>query len=62
MAKNPKKQNKKYKSSNPEYAKGMRDIKFGNAAGVHDDRPNRERSRNDSLRAAIRRSRDESEK
>lgn len=55
------KPNKKYKSANPEYAKGMREIRRSNAAGTHDDRPNRERSRKDSLRAAIKRSRDESE-
>ena len=52
---------KPYKSANPKMAEGMREIRRSNAAGTHDDRPNRERSRKDALNAAVKRSRDESE-
>lgn len=50
---------KPFKVGNPNYIEGMRQIRQSNAAGTHDDRPNRERSRNDALRSAIKRSRDE---
>jgi hypothetical protein len=61
MTQKPKKPNKKYTSANPKLAEGMREIRRSNAAGTHDDRPTRERSRKDALNAAVRRSRDESE-
>lgn len=41
--------------ANPEYAEGMRQLRRSNAAGSHDNRPRRERSRADAKRAAIRR-------
>jgi hypothetical protein len=41
--------------ANPEYAEGMRQLRRSNAAGSHDNRPKRERSRADAKRAAIRR-------
>ena len=50
---------KPVKIANPAYAEGMRQIRSSNKAGTHDERPNRERSRKDALRAAIRRSRNE---
>lgn len=44
---------------NKAYIDGMRQIRRSNAAQPMDNRPNRERSRQDQLKAAIRRSRDE---
>jgi hypothetical protein len=41
--------------ANAEYIAGMREIRKSNAAGSHDNRPKRERSRRDAERAAIRR-------
>jgi hypothetical protein len=41
--------------ANPEYAQAMRELRRSGAAGTHDNRPKRERSRQDSKRAAIRR-------
>jgi hypothetical protein len=49
----------KYRAvANPAYAAGMREIRRSNAAGTHDARPSRERSRRDAKRAAIRRDMD----
>ena len=39
---------------NDAYAEGMRRIRGGNAAGSHDSRPNRQRSRQDAKRASLR--------
>lgn len=47
------------KVANPAYAHGMREIRKSNAAGTHDNRPNRERSRADALRKSIARSKGE---
>lgn len=44
---------------NKAYIEGMRQIRRSNAAQPQDSRPNRERSRSDQLKAAIRRSRNE---
>lgn len=49
------------KIQNTAYIEGMREIRRSNAAGTHDNRPNRERSRQDALRSAISRSRNENE-
>lgn len=46
---------RQHKVANPEYAEGMRQLRRSNAAGSHDNRPRRERSRADAKRAAIRR-------
>jgi hypothetical protein len=47
----------KYKgNANPEYIAAMREIRRSSAAGSHDNRPKRERSRAASKRAEIRRS------
>lgn len=43
--------------ANPELAKAMHAIRSSGAAGTHDNRPHRERSRQDQLRAAIIRAR-----
>lgn len=53
--------NKKFpkKVANPAYAEGMREIRKSNKAGVHDNRPNRKRSRSDALRKSIERSKGE---
>ena len=51
--------NKAHKVENKEYMRGMQDIRRSNAAGTHDNRPNRERSRNAQLQASVRRSRNE---
>ena len=48
-----------HKVENKEYMRGMQEIRRSNAAGTHDNRPNRERSRKDQLRAAVSRSRNE---
>ena len=61
MTQKPKKPEKGFKTANPKYIEGMREIRRSNAAGTHDNRPNRERSRKDALQASIKRSRDESE-
>lgn len=46
----------KYRApANPEMAQAMREIRRSNAAGSHDPRPNRERSRHAAKRAAIQR-------
>lgn len=50
---------KVHKVENKEYMRGMQEIRRSNASGTHDNRPNRERSRNDQLRAAVKRSRNE---
>ena len=50
---------KVHKVENKEYMRGMQEIRRSSAAGTHDNRPNRERSRNDQLRAAVKRSRNE---
>ncbi len=47
------------KVANPAYAEGMRQIRQSNKAGTHDNRPNRERSRNAEIQASIKRSRNE---
>lgn len=39
---------------NKGYIEGMRELRRSNAAGTHDSRPNRQRSRQDSKRSAIR--------
>lgn len=44
---------------NKAYIEGMRQIRRSNAAQPQDNRPNRERSRSDQLKAAIKRSRNE---
>lgn len=51
---------KKYKpiENKPMY-QAMVELRKSNAAQPQDNRPNRERSRQDALRAAIKRSRDE---
>ena len=49
------KQDKYQPTANPAYAAGMREIRKSNAAGTHDSRPARERSRADAKRAAIKR-------
>lgn len=52
----------KYKGvENKEAHKADQERRRSNAAGSHDNRPNRERSRNDELRAAVKRSREENE-
>lgn len=45
--------------ANPELAKAMHALRSSGAAGLHDNRPRRERSRQDQLRASVLRSRDE---
>ena len=47
------------KVANPAYAEGMRQIRQSNKAGTHDNRPNRERSRNAEIQASIKRSRND---
>lgn len=49
------KQDKYKPTANPAYAEGMRELRRSNAAGSHDSRPARERSRSDAKRAAIKR-------
>ena len=49
-----KKDRSSYRVANPEMAKGLRDIAFGNKAGTHDNRPNRERTRKAIKDKAIR--------
>jgi hypothetical protein len=44
---------------NKPYIEAMRNLRRSNAAGLHADTSNRERSRNDALRAAVKRSRGE---
>lgn len=52
----------KYKGvENKEAHKADQERRRSNAAGSHDNRPNRQRSRQDALRAAIKQSRDENE-
>jgi hypothetical protein len=47
---------KKFKGvANPEYIAGMRELRKGNAAGSHDNRPKRERTRSALKRAEIKR-------
>lgn len=49
----------KYRAvANPAMASAMREIRRSNAAGTHDARPHRERSRSDAKRAQIRRDMD----
>lgn len=51
---------KSYKGiENKPMYKAMVELRKSNAAQPQDTRPNRERSRNDALRAAVRRSRNE---
>jgi hypothetical protein len=59
QAHTPKDKKLPHKVANPQYAEGMRSIRRSNAAGTHDERPNRERSRSDALRKAISRSKEE---
>lgn len=45
----------KYKGiENKAYIEGMREIRRSNAAGTHDNRPNRQRTRSTAKRQAIR--------
>jgi hypothetical protein len=44
------------RASGARYVWGMQQIRRSNAAGPHDPRPNRRRSRGDARRAAIRES------
>ncbi len=44
------------RSPNVQYAAGMQLLRRSNAAGLHDPRPNRQRSRSDARRSAIRES------
>jgi hypothetical protein len=41
-------------TANPEYIAAMRELRSSSAAGTHDNRPKRERSRRDAKRASIR--------
>jgi hypothetical protein len=51
---------KKFKGvENKEYHQAMIGLRRSSAASPQDNRPNRQRSRADSLRAAVKRSRDE---
>jgi hypothetical protein len=54
MAKKKKNNGSSYRVANPELAKGLRDIAFGNKAGTHDNRPNRQRTRKAIKENAIR--------
>ena len=44
---------KDWKHANPIMAAALRALRRSNAAGTHDNRPNRQRTRGDSKRAAI---------
>jgi hypothetical protein len=43
----------KHKTENKAYIEAMREIRRSNKAGVHDNRPNRQRTRLDAKRVAI---------
>lgn len=49
-----KKNVKHVKVANPEFAAAMRELRRSSAAGTHDNRPNRVRTRRDVKRDAIR--------
>jgi hypothetical protein len=56
----PKISNRKdYKIENKDYHRAMTELRRSSAASPQDNRPNRERSRADNLRASVKRSRDE---
>lgn len=55
IAMNAKKSTKSYRpTANPELAAAMRELRRSSATSKHDTRPRRQRSRQDSKRAAIR--------
>lgn len=43
-----------YRIANPDYARAMHGLRSSSAASPHDNRPNRQRTRADARKAAIR--------